>query len=526
MRMKFSGINRVRNLEKFLEYLHDAIDWRMWGTMKRMPAAFLTLLTLGSTLFLFQNCGKAGFDSSEFSDEQSSLSLDPKFNGLSFPYDISVNQIAHMTCPMNGQNGQSNSSPYFSWRVGAFDNGSEVPTVSMGIRSAGLQLSESFKVDWAKIAPTYPPAAQKTKLEQALKTLPSVADARITLGFRNASTPKVTPMNTPNGAASPSNYFLPSMSDDKFVMRYSENMSGVFHTFPEVVSVDQRFLDGRLVIPSQLGAYDASLRAYYDASYLVVGFSNPETGVMMGPSDERYLYGKGFRVRFGVTNPRIGAGYYPASDSLSSVEEYDMSSGSRVSGVNWDCSYKFKIVRNRDRYNPIYKQNNFTLYNGTSCPTTAQTGDFCVLNSSPQFGLPPSAFGGQCPSNRTLVQNTTRCPEQYYAACPQEPYTGNLNDVQPILREDGLYHPNYPERPAILHMMRRFFPSDKWDINVSRRCLVPKTDDTTCYSSSNVVYDETFFTGVAANADAHLYEGCGGDGYYPCAAYVTMCVRK
>ncbi len=496
--------------------------------MGRVAAGFFAIITVGSTLFLFQNCGKAGFENNlETEDQASSLNVDPKFSGLTFPYDISVNQIAHMSCAMNANAGRTDSSPFFSWRVGAFENGPEVPTSSLGIRAAGLQISENFRNDWAKVGPTYPPVIQKDKLVEALRTLPSVADMRVTLGFRKANTPKTMVMQMPNGGDSPIGYFLSPLSDDKFVARYSENQTGLFSTFPEVIDINQRFLDGKLVVPSQLGAIDAALRANYDASYLAIGFSKEDSTELLSPGDERYAYGKGFRVRFGITNPHTGTTQYPNSDSLTGIEEYDLATGNRTSGVAWDCSYRFKIVMPADRYSPIYKQNNFALING-QCPSgvVSTPGDYCESNVNPAFGLPPAAFGGQCPSNRRLVQNTIRCPEQYYAACPHEPYTADLADERPILRNDGLYHPNYPNRPAILHLMRRFLPADKWDINVSRGCVVPKVDDNSCYATSRVIYDEMFFSGLEANEMAHIYSGCGVTGQYPCAAYITMCIRR
>jgi hypothetical protein len=500
--------------------------------MGRIAAGSLSILTVCLTLFLYQNCGKAGFENSlESEDQASAVSLDPKFEKLGFPYDISVNQIAHMSCAMNANAGRSENSPFFSWRVGAFENGPEVPTSNLGIRSAGLKISENFRNEWAKVAPTYAPAIQQDKLEQALKTLPSVANMRITLGFRKTNAPKTTPMELPMGGESPWSYFLSPLSDDKFVARYAENQTGIFQTFPEVNDPALRYLDGRLVVPSQLGNVDAALRANYDASFLAIGFSKEESPEWQGPGDERFAYGKGFRVRFGKTNPHTGTTQYPSSDSMVAVEEYDLATGNRTAEAAWDCSYRFKIVMPADRYKPIYKQNNFALINVNgepTCPSGVVTtpGDYCVSNVNSAFGLPPAAFGGQCPSNRTLVRNTYRCPEQYYAACPHEPYAANLSDPRPILRNDGIYHPSYPNRPAILHLLRRFLPADKWDINVSRGCVVPKMEDNSCYQSSTIVYDEMFFSGLEANSDARIFSGCGVSGQFPCAAYLTMCIRR
>jgi hypothetical protein len=333
-------------------------------------------------------------------------------------------------------------------------------------------------------------------------------------------------MQMPSGGNSPSASFLTALSDDKIVARFGESLSTSFHVFPEVVETQGRFLDARMIVPSALGANEAALRANYDASYLAVGFAKEGADVLIGPGDERYAYGKGFRVRFGVTNMHAGTSLYPNADSLAAVEEYDLATGNRVNGVAWDCSYRFKIVMPSDRYKTAYKANHFQYVNG-QCPVQLQTGDFCESPIDARFGIPPAAFpSGQCPSNRRLVTNATRCPEQYYAVCPHEPYSGNTSDSRPILREDGVYHPNYPLRPAVLAALRRFLPADQWDINVSRGCIVPKVEDNTCYPATKIVYDEMFFPEAQANPAVGLYSGCGVSGQYPCAAYMTMCVRK
>jgi hypothetical protein len=314
--------------------------------------------------------------------------------------------------------------------------------------------------------------------------------------------------------------FLTPLASPEMVTQFSETPTGVFNLFPNVTDFYSRFLETNLMVPSALGVADAALRANYDSSFLTLGFAQDDTNELASPGDDRYAYGKGFRIHFGVTNQHQGTNLYPASDSLTDVEEYDLETGNRTEGVGWDCSYRFKIVRPADRYKTFYRANHFVLPGG-ACPTPAQTGDFCESPVDGRFGLPPAAFGGQCPSNRKLVQNTTRCPEQYYAVCPHEPYSAILS-----MRDDGVYHPNFPNRPALLQALRRFLPAEQWDINVSRKCIVPKSDDNACYSTAKVVYDETFFTETFANPDAGLYSGCGVTGQYPCASYLTLCIRR
>jgi hypothetical protein len=494
-------------------------------------AAGLAMVGVLSTVFLFQNCGQAGFENMQTADEASTQSVDPKLATLPFPYQVSVNQIAHMACPI-ASSSLNTQSPYFSWKVGAYDNPSDQPTSLFNIGQAGLQINPQFQTAWSKLSTSFNVSIQKNKLKEALQTLPSVAGAKLQLSFRKTNTPRVDLMQMPGGGNSPTMNFLTDVSSDGIVQQFVDSPNGVFNMFPQVPDFYSRFLQGQLVIPSALGAPDAALRANYDSSFMSIGFVLPDTGALSAPSttDDRFAYGKGFRVHYGVTNPHQGTTLYPSSDSLSTVEEYDLDTGNRTTDANWDCSYRFKIVRPADRYKTAYRANHFNLIGG-ACPTPAQTGDFCQSPVDPRFGIPPAAFGGQCPSTRTLVQNTTRCPEQYAAVCPHEPYTGNTADPIPSLRDDGIYHPNHPERPAILQALRRFLPADQWDVNVSRRCIVPKLDDDACYSQSSsssapVVYDETFFPDANANPNVGLYAGCGVNGQYQCAAYLTLCIRR
>ncbi len=487
-------------------------------------AAAIGMVAVLSTVLLFQNCGKAGFENMDNLDVSSTQAIDPKLSSLPFPYQVSVNQIAHMSCPMNVSN-PNVSSPYFSWKVGAFDNPADQAVALLNIRAAGLQLTSKFQTEWAKTSGSYGSLVQKDKLKEALKGLPSVTNTQLQLSFRKTNTPRVDLMMMPNGGASPTKNFMAPLATQELVDQFAETPTGVFNLFPNVTDFYSRFLETQILVPSALGATDAALRANYDTSFLTIGFAQDDGTNLSSPNGDQYAYGKGYRIHFGVTNQHANTSLYPSSDSLATVEEYDLDTQTRTSGVAWDCSYRFKIVRPSDRYKTYYRANHFVTYNG-ACPTAPQTGDFCESPIDARFGIPPAAFGGQCPSNRKLVQNTTRCAEQYYAVCPHEPYTADTADATPSLRDDGVYHPSYPQRPAILQALRRFLPANQWDINVSRGCIVPKVEDNTCYQSSQIVYDETFFTDAYANSSVGMYAGCGVNGQYPCAAYLTLCIRR
>lgn len=497
--------------------------------MKQFAVGVLLLISLA---LFFQNCGKAGFENQELSfSDASSQDVDDRLKPLPFPYDVSVNQIAHMSCMMNNQSA-SNQSAYFSWKVGAFDNPSDVPSAALGIRPAGLQLTSEFQTQWKKTAATYDTAMQPIKLKEFLSHHPYTANRTLQLSFRSTNYPGTTLMKLPNGSNSPTTSFMQPISSPEMVESFKDLPVEPRNVFPNSPDFASRFLEASLIVGSGYGDIDTMLKSNYDSSYMALGFvqnSGDQAGVALASSvsDGRYAFGKGFRVHFGRTNPYQGTNAFPPSDSLVVVEEQDLATGYNVPGVAWDCSYRFKIVRNKDRYNPMYRANHFARAAGGACPGPTVTSDYCSSPVDSGFGLDPSKFSGQCPANRPRVYNMPHCEEHYYQTCPQEPFAGNPADPIPANRTDGLYHPNYPLRPAILHALRRFLPANQWDINVSRGCIVPKVDDNTCYQNSTIVYDEMFFTGTAANPAVGQHQGCGIAGqYYQCASYLTLCLRK
>ncbi len=503
----------------------------MGESMKR---AVVTLAILTSLLLAFQNCGKAGFEQTGTMDEMStSESIDPKLATLPFPYQVSVNQIAHMSCSFTNDNP---SSPYFTWKVGAFDNPSDVPSSQLGIRASGLELSSAFKSQWAQMSSNFTPAVRDAKLKEALTGLSSVANTQLQLSFRKTNTPRTDLMMMPSGASSPVMPFLTPMSSDGISDAFVTDSNSIFNMFPSVANFSSRFLEAKMNVVSNYGAETTALRANYDSSFMTIGFAKPalsgtNSAELSGPStDSRYAFGKGFRIHFGTTSPHTGTTLYPPYDALTIVEEYDLETGARTNAT-WDCSYRFKIVRNADRYNTAYRANHFTRPGGL-CPGPTRSGTYCAPKLSDgsvvsDFGIDIAYFGGAaCPANRTKYTGAY-CEERYSQVCPSEPFAANPTDPNPINRTDGVYSANYPLRPAILHALRRMLPAQEWDINVSRGCVVPKFDDNACYANGNpIVYDDYFFAAPYSNPTMGQYGGCGVNGQLPCPSYLTLCLRR
>jgi hypothetical protein len=498
----------------------------MGENMKRLLLVALGFIALVLT---FQNCGKAGFDQQDVTGSTTNASsVDPKLAGVSFPYDVSVNQIAHMSCAMNTT--PTAATPFFSWKVAAFENPADVPTAALNIRTSGLKLRPEFITYFNSTTQSYTADAKKEYLRKILKSHPLVGDSQLQLSFRDTQNPRTKLMQMPAGGNSPTALFMAPLNSDGVVDKISSDQTKTYDFFAGVPDLASRGLEGKLIIPSSQGLNNTALQSNYDASYFVLGFqTSAESTNLSGPAGDTKAYGKAYRAIFGTSNPHQGTTYYPARDSLVGINETDLETKA-ATGASWDCSYRFKIVRPQDRYNTYYRANNFSMISG-SCPGPVASGTFCASPVNPSFGLSNTFFpNSQCPSNR-VFSTGNYCVEKYATICPPEPFNANTSSATAYDRTDGLYNPSFPQRAQIFHALRRILPASEWDVNISRGCIVPKADDNSCYSTSNIVYDDYFSSLTDANSSMGRNPGCGVDiagvgGTLPCAAYLTLCLRR
>ena len=494
-----------------------------------MKRFILLAVAFVALVLTFQNCGKAGFEDQDVigSSDSASVSLDANMASITFPYDISVNQIAHMSCPINAS--PNASTPYFSWKVGAFENPADVPTAALNIREAGLKLRPEFLTYFNNQTAGRTADAKAEYLKKVLKSHPLVGASQLQISFRDTNTTRIKLMQMPAGGNSPTALMMTTMASQGIVDQVAANPNKAHDFFPGISENSQKALEGKLIVPSTVGVNNNALQANYDSSYFTIGFQTKSDSANLSGSADTKVYGKGYRMIFSNTNPHQGTPYYPSRDSLVSINENDLETKA-LTNAGWDCSYRFKIVRPADRFNTHYRANNFTTIGG-ACPGPSATGTYCASPVNPMFGISNSLFpSSQCPSNRAF-SNGTYCVEKYATVCPPEPYNANTTSATPYDRTDGLYNAAFPERARIFHALRRMLPTSQWDVNVSRRCIVPKSDDNSCYQSTNIVYDEYFSSLTDANSSMGRHPGCGVDiagvgGTFPCASYLTLCLRR
>lgn len=449
------------------------------GNLKSKSAISFLLLAVISGV-AYQNCGQAGTEGSF-----SSSSIDPKLSKLPFPYDLSVNQIAYMSCPTSG----SSSNAKFTFMVGAFDNGADVPSSVVGIAPAGMKLRSTFLTELDKATASYAADLKTAKLQEALVGMANVANGQPQVSIRD--TQRGLRFNAyyrgTNGASQVTNFLAP-MNKPEFAKSFQQNRNGVFNYFPFVSDYKVRSFQARLNIPVNADPDDEqAFRTDIQNNLMVVSFVDSAVEIAGSVGNQPFsakdgsknsIWGRGYQLNFSRPSRGLNLSTYPAR-ALSSIEEFDVSAdpktsiasscGSLTSKDCWDCSRQFKVVRLEDRYNMVH-------------------GPGAAANAAPSV-----------------------------PACPPELYGDQTNSADKL---------------ATLHILRRFLPAEAWDINVTNKCIVPKGNGAGCYNytGDKIIYDETFFP--TPNKSLVQNDRCGGrpiPGQLAppdCAHYLTVCIRK
>lgn len=525
-------------------------------------------LIVGMTtlLLFFQNCGKAGMDHGE--DTSSALTDTPdvkKFKAAPFPFDVKVNQVAFMTCPAATTSvtfGEDVEAPFFTFRVGAFDNrvlASRYPALfdslvdpeRTGRLSAGVGLSADFM--------TY----MKSQFGSRLANLTKAEDKQRL--YRNAilnsqhkykisSGLVLRQRNSSNGFAWSDKHAKPilnTLTDTNIANQLSllPDM-GTFGTekLHEVTGVEipQRSFVSSIMVPaneSQRDQFRSNLMNYE----FVVGYTKPEfegdVFSLASPTNDNNFTLYGHTYRFTTTQrwpgrvdraPVTSGGVTTIAentnitskdnDFLAGVEEWDVSAkGSPVNvtateGQKWDC-FSLMIVRESDRRDPQTER-------------ILDPGEYGDPVGSRNCAL----WGAGCSVKRKYYdyQATATSPiiPAIKTACP-------IQEVGTSTRYGSINYTGDNSKTGLrLEIARRFLPAEYWDVNTHPEymCAVPKPSTKgfgSCYSSGNfdaskyILYvqkaTETI-NNVAANVT------CGMNPYTgqvqkECPAFVSLCYR-
>lgn len=531
------------------------------STIGRINASAIgVVLGLFVVLLFFQNCGKAGMEGDDFSSLLAETPDEKKFKEAPFPFDVSINQIAYMTCPVAKKSramGEDVDSPFFNMRVGAFDNrslASRFP-VAFGATAtgqdrtarlkAGVSLSKPFinyiKTQFAPRLANAKPEDEKRLIRDAVMNtkykfqLSSgfVYQQRNALGFaftQQDAKAILAPLTTLNMA----NQLVDTEDLGTFGREKVNTVTGV--DLPE-----RSFVSSINIADNPDKA--TQLRGALLSTEFQVGFTRPELAgdvfMLEAPSgqDNSYaMYGKSYRVlprniwpgrvdRMMSGSGIVSMGGIPSihSEFLSDVQEWEtLSRGaprnvSQAEGHRWSC-FALMIVREVDRRDPItgkifdpgayedsISQRNCKLWGPTSaqCLNKLKFYDFQLTATSP---IIPAAKVA-CPIQE--IGSATRYGSLNYQA------DGGLNRMR-------------------LEIARRFLPAEYWDINTHPEymCAVPRTTVQgrgECYASGDFNGGSYIFysqSGVElGNAVSCGRDAISGQTQKECPAFVSICYR-
>ncbi|MFM6926918.1 MAG: hypothetical protein ACKOX6_00550 [Bdellovibrio sp.] len=314
-----------------------------WRTVGAICASFVLVVS-------FQNCGKAGFDSS-LDDTLDSSSLDAaltskygsstaaKVTDIPFAFDAGFDQIAYNSCAESGS--LSTSSAYFGLKAGAY-------------QTSGLSLNSAF-FDYAdaNFKPIYPATSlSKAQYEEFLADSPKNIKAQMMMAIRERSNiANVYAKNTQLASGTDVIPLVDSLTSAYVMETLISERGSASRFFP--FSSGSRVMEASLRYNSDQSMADSLRTVLQNVGQLALTFNNDATSLGSVISDTasepiHTAYGKGYRFSFnqpvGVSN-----GYMP-ENIVSDLQEVDLSTGNVVS--SWNCSRVYKMVLLRDSTNP------------------------------------------------------------------------------------------------------------------------------------------------------------------------------
>lgn len=514
-------------------------------------------------LMSFQNCGKAGMDQGS---STSSLTADTpevkKFKAAPIPFDVNINQVAFMTCPMAGKStavGEDVDSPFFTLRVGAFDNRSLAARYSaFGATAtvdpdrtdrlnAGIGLSRDF-LDYMET-------------EFASRLSVSTADQKKLL-YRNAIANSSYKYQLSSGlvyiARNSSSGFAIAQDDAKPILApLSEaNIASQLVQASELgstygtskmqtltgVEVNERSFVTSIGVPENETQRDQFRSSLINMEF-VVGYTSPDTTgdvlMLASPTSDNAhtLYGKSYRftttntwngrVDRYVNNGTIAISTGIASinsEFISNVQEWQTLSKGASKNISasknhhWDC-FSLMIVREIDRRDTVTQK---ILDPGEY--EDAVTARNCALWSPPaaECKTKMKFYDYQANATSAIVPSAkVACPIQRLGDSSSY---GSLN----YTADGGLNRMR-------LEIARRFLPAEYWEINTHPEymCAVPRTTTKglgQCYASGD--FDGTKYILYAQQAtELGAAVTCGINGLTgatqkECPAFVSICYRN
>lgn len=521
------------------------------------------VLGAGILLVAFQNCGKAGMDGEDMSSLLSETPEQKKFKAAPFPFDVSINQVAYMTCPATrdaSPSAEDVDTPFFTVRVGAFDNTSLAARyTAFGARSvdpeksarlkAGVGLSKAFtdyiKKEFAPRLANAKPEDEKRLIRDAVMNSNHKFGVTGAMVFRNRRSPVGYSLD-PQHPAKPS---LPELTSLNVANQLVETRDlGIYGrekiSYVTGVDLQNRTMNMSTNYPLSYTDID-NLQAKWNALEFVVGYAKPEMAddsfFLESPENENRdsVYGKVYRFKplgstwQGRMDRVIEGGNLVAKTNIQSmrpefltgVDEYEvLKKGAETpisaqEGHEWSC-FSLMIVRNADRRDPVSGK----LFDpgdyedgtaGRNCKLWSTVDGTTCVNKLKFYDYQETSTSAIVPSAKVA------CPNQQVGDAGR---FGSLN-----------YNADGGVNRMRLEIARRFLPAEYWDINTHPEymCAVPREAATlagSCYGKNSDNNPKDYILYSQTGTELGQPVTCGVDPLTNkvnkrCPAFVSICYR-
>ncbi|MGZ3747614.1 MAG: hypothetical protein ACXWRE_09595, partial [Pseudobdellovibrionaceae bacterium] len=255
-----------------------------------LKKSFSVAFAVGALIFPFQNCGKAGFDTTAVED--TSITPSSKDTNAPFAYNASFDQITYNSCFGVGL---STNPVYFTLKAGAYEGG-------------GVNATANF-LNYVKtnLKPSYP--STEVTVEQIKSFVGETAEnasATLQMALRTRGAPQQ--VRNPTGVTPAINVdfvnLLYDLTDDRIMEPIFRSMGAVVNYFPLAASQNQRVMEAMLTYNSDEGvAYslrnDLSNNGMLALTYTApLGNSSFAARVPGTTTDTSVAYGRGYNLTF------------------------------------------------------------------------------------------------------------------------------------------------------------------------------------------------------------------------------------
>ncbi len=475
-------------------------------------------ILLMSLVLPFQNCGKAGFENASEQGLESitseGKSADQRISSAPFPFEANINQISYMTCPMAGQNKQvqessSLSKPYYSVRVGGYDNS---PYASDALASLSPEEINKRLVSGVRIKPNFFQYVKDTfkrtddginnfVLEQYLQARTYQLNIGLIKQERSQSN-----MVGESGFGYSDDMFSPTLQplgygesilssllkgDTLGSWNQKQRLSSFSNAEPASRSLVSTIHWGQSEQDSSVLAYQLSsqnlmvhLGFSEDSADSIRSFLDPSLSTS---NNHKTLLGRSYLLKLGLIAP---SGSNSGPKGLTGISEMDYSESSTgknltdLEGQGWDC-FSMVVVRHIDQIDP-----------SSGFPYCAGLGSSCTSKGPQTIEVTTGANPDGTPIKMPVLGVHYACPPAL------------VSQMTPLEFER-------------FQVARRMLPAEFFEVNTQSgyMCVVP--------TELSEQKDQCYFSGdsEAGKYIQYNFNGCGPNAN-ECPSAVSFCYRK